>query len=94
MTLSITNGCFSYGVNSTTGCGNADMSKLEYATGSFKFHNSLSGISNPSVYAYQASISLHTEDSNNSVSSFNDTLSRLFDSFADLTSDPLWLLAS
>ncbi|WP_300088791.1 hypothetical protein [uncultured Nitrosomonas sp.] len=41
MVLDITGGCFSYGATGATGCGNTDSSKLEYATGSFTFNNTL-----------------------------------------------------
>lgn len=87
MTLDITGGCFAYG---GTGCGNTDTSRLEYAAGAFTFNNTLSGISNPTVYAYQAFISLHAETPGNPAASFDDTQSKSFATLADLTSDPLW----
>lgn len=90
ITLGITNGCFSYGAGGATGCGNTDTSKLEYATGNFAFSNTLSGISNPGAYAYQAAITLHAEAPNNSLLVLDDSRSKSFDSLADLTSDPLW----
>lgn len=96
MVLDITGGCFSYGANGTTGCGISDGSPdaagaKEYATGSFTFSNTLSGISNPAAYAYQASVSLYAEaPPDNPVISFYDTRSKSFATLADLQSDPLW----
>ncbi|KXK50783.1 PEP-CTERM sorting domain-containing protein [Nitrosomonas europaea] len=96
MVLDITGGCFSYGANGTTGCGISDGSPdaagaKEYATGSFTFNNTLSGISNPAAYAYQASVSLYAEaPPDNPVISFDDTRSKSFATLADLQSDPLW----
>lgn len=90
ITLDITNGCFSYGATGATGCGNSDTSKLEYATGDFTFSNTLSGISNPGTYAYQAAISLSATAPIDPSITFGDTRSKSFDSLADLTSDPLW----
>ncbi|WP_300285038.1 PEP-CTERM sorting domain-containing protein [Nitrosomonas sp.] len=90
MVLDITGGCFSYGATGATGCGNTDSSKLEYATGSFIFNNTLSGISNPATYAYLASVSLHATDPNNIAAPFNDTRSKSFATLGDLQSDPLW----
>lgn len=92
MTLGITNGCFSYGAGGA-GCGNTDISKLEYATGNFAFSNTLSGISNPGAYAYQAAITLSATAQANPSITFGDTRSKSFDSLADLTSDPLWSTA-
>ena len=89
MTLDITSGCFSYGASGATGCGNTDTSKLEYTTGLFTFNNTLSGISDPAAYAYQASISLHAEAPNNATITREESFATL----ADLTSDPLWLPA-
>ena len=93
ITLGITNGCFSYGAGGATGCGNTDTSKLEYATGNFAFSNTLSGISNPGAYAYQAAITLHAEAPNNPLLVLDGSRSKSFDSLADLTSDPLWSTA-
>jgi hypothetical protein len=93
MTLDITSGCFSYGASGATGCSNTDTSKLEYTTGLFTFNNTLSGISHPAAYAYQASISLRAEAPNNATISFDDTREKSFATLADLTSDPLWLPA-
>lgn len=98
MVLNITGGCFSYGANGATDCGISDELKgigvKEYATGSFTFNNTLSGISNPATYAYQASVSLRAVDPNNIAAPFNDTRSQTFATLADLTSDPLWKTAS
>lgn len=95
MVLNITGGCFSYGANGATDCGISDELKgigvKEYATGSFTFNNTLSGISNPAAYAYQASVSLYAEaPPDNPVISFDDTRSKSFATLADLQSDPLW----
>jgi len=93
MILDITGGCFSYG-SSTTDCrisnGSPDAAgAIEYAAGSFTFNNTLSGISNPAAYAYQASVSLHAEAPGTTIS-FDDTRSKTFATLADLTSHPLW----
>ncbi len=90
--LDITGGCFAYG---GTGCGNTDTSRLEYANGSFEFHNNLLVISNPATYAYQAAISLHAEapGPGNTTLSFDYAPSRTFASLANLTPDPLWGMA-
>lgn len=93
ITLGITNGCFSYGAGGATGCGNADTSKLEYATGNFAFSNTLSGIPNPETYAYQAAISLSATAQADPSITFGDSRSKSFDSLADLMSDPLWSTA-
>jgi len=90
MVLDIIGGCFSYGATGATGCGNTDTNKLEYATGSFTFNNTLSGISNPTTYAYLASVALHAEAPSNSAISFDDTRSKSFATLGDLQSDPLW----
>lgn len=95
MVLDITGGCFSYGASDATGCNISDGSTgtagaKEYATGSFTFNNTLSGISNPAAYSYQAYISLYAEDPDNPAISFDDTRSKSFSTLADLTSDPLW----
>lgn len=96
MVLDITGGCFSYGASgAATGCGINDGSPeaagaKEYATGSFTFNNTLSGISNPAAYAYQASVSLTAVDPDNIAPPFNDIRSQTFATLADLTSDPLW----
>lgn len=95
MVLDITGGCFSYGASGATGCNISDGSigaagAKEYATGSFTFNNTLSGISNPATYAYQASVSLHAEALGNPAISFDDTRSKTFATLADLTSHPLW----
>ncbi|KXK43753.1 hypothetical protein, partial [Nitrosomonas europaea] len=91
MVLNITGGCFSYGANGATDCGISDELKgigvKEYATGSFTFNNTLSGISNPAAYAYQASVSLYAEaPPDNPVISFDDTRSKSFATLADLQS--------
>lgn len=95
MILDMTGGCFSYGASGATGCNISGGSTgtavaKEYATGSFTFNNTLSGISNPAAYAYQASVSLHAEDPDNAAVSFEDTRSKTFSTLADLTSHPLW----
>lgn len=94
MTLDITSGCFSYGATGAAGCGNTDTSKLEYAKGSFTFNNTLSGISNPETYTYQATVTLHAEAPDNASITFDDTQSRSFVSLAALQADPLWPLAN
>ncbi|MXS85426.1 PEP-CTERM sorting domain-containing protein [Nitrosomonas sp. HPC101] len=94
MVLDITGGCFSYGATGATGCGISDALKAdgvkEYATGSFQFGNTLSGISNPLAYTYLASVSLHAEVPGGPAISFDDTRSKSFASLGDLQSDPLW----
>jgi len=94
MTLDITNSCFSYGATGAAGCGNTDTSKLEYAKGSFTFNNTLSGISNPETYAYQATVTLHAEATDDASITFDDARSRSFASLAALQADPLWPLAN
>jgi len=94
MVLDITGGCFSYGAGGATDCGISDELKgigvKEYATGSFTFNNTLSGISNPAAYAYQAFVSLQAEIPDNPATLFDDTRSKTFATLADLQSDPLW----
>lgn len=95
MVLDITGGCFSYGASGAMGCNiNESLSDVsgarEYATGSFTFNNTLSGIVNPAAYAYQASVSLHAEDPDNPAISFDNTRLKTFATLADLQSDPLW----
>src|SRR5690606_39428444 len=89
MTLDITGGCFTYGATGAAGCGNTDTSKLEYAKGSFTFNNTLSGISNPETYTYQATVTLHAEAPDNASITLDDTQSRSFVSLAALQADPL-----
>ncbi len=95
ISLDITGGCFSFGAAGATGCGNTDLNHKEYATGSFVFTNTLSAAFDPLTDdgAFDAFANLSATNGN-PADDFNDTRSRSFPTFAALTSDPLWGLAS
>ena len=92
ISLDITDGCFSFNAAGTNGCGNTDLSHKEYATGKFVFTNTLSAAFNPGDNgAFSAFANL---TATNGTTDFDNIRSKEFPTFAALTSDSLWGLAS
>ena len=94
ISLDITDGCFSFGADGATGCGNTEPAHKEYATGSFVFTNTLSPAFNPGDDgAFDAFANLNATNGT-PADDFNDTRSQSFPTFNALINDPDWTLAS
>ncbi len=90
MVLDITGGCFSYGANGATGCGNTNASNKEYAQGSFTFSNSITGMpASAAGYSYETSVTLSATNPITGTP-FSDSQPGSFVSLNNLLTDPMF----